>query len=288
MVRKTSMAIAVTVALALAATGAAAQELLTNASVLKLLEAGLPPEAIVAKIKSSPGQFDLSTDQLIVLKNKGVPGSVLAAMLEPKAAAVAELSSDSPDPNVPHYPGVYMFGAQDQRMVRMIATASNQAKTGGTFGYLLTGGIASASIKATIPGQNAKVKSGIRQPVFYMFFDESVPRAMAVGSASVWTSGAGSVTSSPAELSLVRFNEKKGVREARVGSINIAGSKQGVMDKDRIVFETEQVKPGVFKVTPSQPLLPGEYGFIQALSGGNVSGGGGALTARVFDFSIPG
>lgn len=282
-----SMCVAVA-AFLLAASGAMAQETLTNDSVLKLLEAGLPAEAIVAKIKSSPGKFDLSTDQLIALKNKGVPGSVLAAMLEPKAAVAAELSSDSPDPNVPHYPGVYMFGAQDQRMYRMIATASNQAKTGGILGYALTGGIASASIKATIPGQNAKVKSGIRQPTFYMFFDESVPRAMAVGSASVWTGSNGSVTSSPAELSLVRFAEKKGAREARVGSLNIAGSKQGVMDKDRISFETEQVKPGVFKVTPSQPLLPGEYGFIQALTGGNVSGGGGALTARVYDFSIPG
>lgn len=274
-------------ALLLVTSGAAAQEVLTNENVLQLLEAGLPAEAIVAKIKATPGKFDLSTNKLIELKNKRVPGSVLAAMLEPKAAAVAELSADSPDPAVPHYPGVYLFGQQDQRMVRMNATASNQAKTGGLIGSALTFGIASASIKATIPGQNAKIKSGNRQPVFFMFFDESVPRAMTVGSSSVWTSGAGSVTSSPSELSLVRFDEKKGTREARVGSANIAGIKQGVMDKDRIGFDVEQVRPGVFKVTPSQPLPPGEYGFIQSLSGGNVSGGGGALTARVYDFGIP-
>lgn len=285
---KMIMAMAVAGALAFVTTGVAAQEMLTNEAVLKLLDAGLPAEAVVAKIKASPSQFDLSTDQLIALKNKGVPGPVLAAMLEPKAAAATELSMDSPDPAVPHYPGVYMFGPSDQRMYRMLATASNQAKTGGIIGYALTGGIASASIKATIPGQNAKVRSGSAQPVFYMFFDESVPRNLAVGSSSVWTTGAGSVTSSPAELSLVRFTEKKGAREARVGSLNIAGSKQGVMDKDRIAFETEQVRPGVFKVMPSQALPPGEYGFIQALTGGNVSGGGGALTARVYDFSIPG
>jgi hypothetical protein len=265
-----------------------AQETLTNETVIQLLEAGLPAEAVVAKIKSSRSNFDTSTQKLIELKNRGVPGPVLAAMLEPANSGPNELSTDSPDPNVPHYPGVYMFGASDQRMYRMVATASNQAKTGGILGYALTMGIASASVKATIPGAGAKVRTVNAQPVFYMFFDESVPRNLAVGSASVWTTGAGSVTSSPAELSLVRFMEKKGAREARVGSMNIAGAKQGVMDKDRIGFEVEQIKPGVFKVTPSQPLEPGEYGFIQALTGGNVSGGGGAMTARVYDFGVGG
>lgn len=275
-------------ALLLSAATAGAQETLNNDSVLQLLAAGLPAEAVVAKIKSSRGSFDTSTEKLIELKNKGVPGPVLAAMLEPANSGPTELSTDSPDPTVPHYPGVYMFGAGDNRMYRMVATASNQAKTGGILGYALTMGIASASVKATIPGASAKVRTANGQPVFYMFFDESVPRNLAVGSASVWTTGAGSVTSSPAELSLVRFMEKKQAREARVGSMNIAGAKQGVMDKDRIGFEVEQIRPGVFKVTPSQPLVPGEYGFIQALTGGNVSGGGGAMTARVYDFGIGG
>ncbi len=267
---------------------AGAQETLTNDAVVKLLEAGLPAEAVVAKIKASRGTFDTSSETLIALKNKGVPGSVLAAMLEPANTGATELSTDSPDPMVPHYPGVYMFGASDNRMYRIVATASNQAKTGGILGYALTGGIASASIKATIPNPNAKVRTGVGQPVFYMFFDESVPRNLAVGNTSVWVTGAGSVTSAPSELSLVKFGQKKTAREARVGSINIAGSKQGVMDKDRIGFEALQIRPGVFKVTPTQPLVPGEYGFIQALTGGNVSGGGGALTARVYDFGIGG
>jgi|JI81BgreenRNA_FD_contig_121_191979_length_2075_multi_5_in_0_out_0_3 hypothetical protein len=271
-----------------AAVPANAQETLNNEAVIQLLEAGLPAEAVVAKIKASRGNFDTSTQKLIELKNKGVPGPVLAAMLEPANTGPTELSTDSPDPNVPHYPGVYMFGAGDNRMYRMVATASNQAKTGGILGYALTMGIASASVKATIPGASAKVRTANAQPVFYMFFDESVPRNLAVGNASVWTTGAGSVTSSPAELSLVRFNEKKEAREARVGSMNIAGAKQGVMDKDRITFEVEQIKPGVFKVMPSAPLEPGEYGFIQALTGGNVSGGGGAMTARVYDFGVGG
>lgn len=264
----------------------AAQELLTNDSVLALLSAGLPSEAVVAKIKASKGRYDTSTESLISLKNRGVPGPVLAAMLESGTTAVNELSNDSPDPLVPHFPGVYMVDSAGAPMIRLNATASNQAKTGGILGYAFSGGIASISLKASIPGAGSTIRTSNPQPVFYLFFDESVPRNLAVGSVSVWSTGAGSITSSPAELSLVRFMEKKAAREARVGSINIAGSKAGVMDKDRIAFTVENVRPGVFKATPSVPLAPGEYGFIQALTGGNVGGGTGALTARVYDFAI--
>jgi hypothetical protein len=264
----------------------AAIEVVTNETVLKLIGAGLPDQAIIAKIRSSKTNFDLSTDRLIELKTKGVSGPVLAAMLEPAPQAAPEFSADSPDPALPHYPGVYMFGAKDNKMTRMMATSSNQAKTGGIIGYALTMGIASASVKATIPGASAKVQTANPRPVFYLFFDESVPRAMQGSGSSTWTTGNGAITTSPEELSLVRFMEKENAREARVGSMNIAGAKQGVMDKDRIAFESAEVRPGVFKVTPSENLEPGEYGFIQALTGGNVSGGGGAMTARVFDFGV--
>ncbi len=266
---------------------AATVETIDNATVFRLLAAGLPDEAVIAKIRASKPNFDLSTDKLIELKNKGVSGAVMAAMLAPaQAAAPLEFSTDAADLAVPHYPGVYMFGEKDKRMSRMMATSSNQAKTGGILGYALTGGIASASVKATIPGANARIRSATSRPVFYFYFDESVPRGLQSNGPSVWISGAGALTTSPAELSLVRFNEKTNAREARVGSLNIAGAKQGVMDKDRIPFNSELVRPGVFKVVPGIDLPAGEYGFIQSLTGGNVSGGGGALTARLYDFGV--
>jgi hypothetical protein len=279
----------IAVALALGSAAVAqSPEMLNNDSVLRMIAAGIPEQAIVAKIKASPNRFELGTDQLIALKDKGVSGPILAAMLEPVAKAPEELSDTSPDPMVPHYPGVYMFGPESGTMVRLMPTASNQVKTGGLLGYAFTGGIASLSFKALIPGDRARVRAGAARPTFYMFFDESVPRDLIRGDASVWNSGAGSSTVAPDEMSLVRFMDKKGAREARVGSANIAGGKSGVMDKDRITFTSEQVRPGVFKVTVTTDLPPGEYGFIKSLSGGNVAGGGGALTARVFDFGIGG
>jgi hypothetical protein len=78
--------------------------------------------------------------------------------------------------------------------------------------------------------------------------------------------------------------EKNGRREARVGSLNIAGAKTGVMDHDRIAFDYEMVREGVYRVTPKERLQAGQYGFIYALSGGGTAG---AMTARIFDFAIP-
>jgi hypothetical protein len=66
--------------------------------------------------------------------------------------------------------------------------------------------------------------------------------------------------------------------------MNIGGAKTGVMDHDRIAFDYQMVRDGVYKVTLKQPLEAGQYGFIYALTGG---GTGGAMSARIFDFAVP-
>jgi hypothetical protein len=55
---------------------------LTNAEIMKMKEAGLGDQLIIAKIKSSPGKYKLDTDELIALKKAGVSEEVIAAMLQ--------------------------------------------------------------------------------------------------------------------------------------------------------------------------------------------------------------
>lgn len=260
-------------------------ETLSNQSIVTLSATGIGDEAIIAKIKSTNGVYDLSTDQMIALKQKGVSGPVIAAMLASanKAPAAAAMSVDSPDPTVPHPSGVYLLDATAPggRLQRIDATVSNQAKTGGILGYALTSGIASMSVKAAIQNEHARVTARSNQPTFYFFFDESNPASGA--QASAWAAGTAATVTSPNEFTLVRLMSKKGRREARVGSANIGGVKTGVMDKDRLAFDYQVVRPGVYKVTPNDKLALGEYGFIYSLTGG---GGAGAMTARIFDFSV--
>ncbi|MEO8375867.1 MAG: hypothetical protein ABI471_11620 [Sphingomonas bacterium] len=266
----------------------ASAETLNNGTIVTLSQAGLGDEAIIAKIKASGASYDLSTEQIIALKKQGVSGPVIAAMLAAAnpAPVAGALSIDAVDPAVPHAPGVYLLmeGAAPA-MKRIDATVSNQAKTGGFLGYALTSGIASMSIKAAIPGESARTNTTSTRPIFYFFFDESNPDSVRQGTA--WSSGSNATVTSPNEFTLVHLDKKKGRREARVGSVNIGGAKTGVMDKDQIPFDYDMVRPGVFKATPRASLVPGEYGFMFAITGGGGGGfTGGAMTARIFDFSV--
>jgi hypothetical protein len=54
---------------------------LNNQHVLDMVEAGLPPKVLVAKIDRSPGNFDTSPDFLKQLKAAGVHDSIILAMV---------------------------------------------------------------------------------------------------------------------------------------------------------------------------------------------------------------
>jgi hypothetical protein len=262
----------------------AVAETLTNANIIELVKAGLGNDAIVAKIRTTDGHYDLTTNDLIALKDAGVPGDVIAAMIAGRAAPTdspAAMSLTDIDPMKPHPSGVYLIDTAGNRLQRVDPTMSNQAKTGGIFGYALTGGIASMSIKVAISGDAARVAAPTGSPAFYFFFDASNPATSNL--ASSWAAGSAQTVTSPSEFTLIKLTQKRGRREARVGSMNIAGAKTGVMDSDRIAFDYEMVRPGVYKVSPKQPLRPGQYGFIYAIAGGGTAG---AMTARVFDFSV--
>ncbi len=48
-----------------------AQEVMTNQTVVEMVKAGLSERVIVAKIRTSPTNFDVRTDALIALKKNG-------------------------------------------------------------------------------------------------------------------------------------------------------------------------------------------------------------------------
>lgn len=120
-------------ALALIASTSVSAETLTNDAVLALLEAGLGDEVVIAKIKASPSNFELSTETVIALKQRGVSGPVLAAMISASAVpSPTAMSLDSPDPMVPHPSGIYLAGVE--KMTRIESTTTRQARTSGMLG----------------------------------------------------------------------------------------------------------------------------------------------------------
>jgi hypothetical protein len=255
-------------------------EQLTNDTIISLVKAGLGPETVVAKINATKGSYDTSTNALIQLKQAGVPDPVIAAMLNRSKSPVltgAVADNTNPDPMVPHSPGIYVLdGRGAGRMTKIDPTVSNQTKTSNIWGYAFSYGLSSAKLKMVIPNASARVQAVGRRPTFYFYFNQSGPlAAMADFSMSF-----AATTSSPSEFSLVRFDEKKDHREAAVASIGLASFKAGVSDKARVPFTYDDLAPGVFKVSPTADLVPGEYGFIISM------GAGTGMVARIFDFAV--
>jgi hypothetical protein len=56
-------------------------EVLTNASVIKLVRAGFKERTVIAIIHSRPNRFDLDPDRLIEMKHNGVSENIILAML---------------------------------------------------------------------------------------------------------------------------------------------------------------------------------------------------------------
>lgn len=72
---------------------------LTNKDVLDMNKIGLPPEVLVAKIKSSPCNFDTSPQRLQQLKLSGLPDLVILAMVQaPVGQPPRALISGDPPP----------------------------------------------------------------------------------------------------------------------------------------------------------------------------------------------
>ena len=269
------------------AASAALAETLNNESIMSLVKAGLGEDAIVAKIRQSPGKYETTIQDLIRLKKANVPNHVITAMIE--ATPVKPnmpnpvWSTNSGDPMVPHPPGVYFLTDRSEaaKMIAIAPTNSRQTKSGGFWSYALTGGIASMSFKAVVAGSHARTQSTQSKPIFYFYFEQTGQSASSMFAMS-------DTVTAPTEFALIRFEVKKDHREKKVGTYNITGVKSGLAEKDRIPFTYSLLIPGVYEVIPVIDLLPGEYGFVidpTAGSGPSI-GGVGRFNTRVFDFSV--
>ena len=116
-------------------------EVLTNDKVVSLTKAGLTSDIIISKIRASKTNFDTSVDELVRLKNAGVPGETIKAMLEAgtRASSVTTTTgagdvskTDPNDPTAAHEAGIYFFAAQNASgsMIQLEPSLSTQSKSG--------------------------------------------------------------------------------------------------------------------------------------------------------------
>ena len=164
-------------------------------------------------------------------------------------------------------------------LVPLEPTVFSQGKSGGLFASAMTFGLAKAKWKAIVRGARAELRTSIQQPVFHFHFEDKSSGLGNTGGFAGWVASA----SSPNEFVLVQMYEKPDRRELVVGEYNAFGSSTGTRSEDTVPLKIERLAPGVYRVTPTEPLGGGEFCFFYAAGAATLGGG---VTGKPFDFGV--
>jgi hypothetical protein len=259
-----------------------AQNVMNNAEVIALLEAGMPDDVILAAISNAKAhKFDTSAKALITLKNKGASPAVLRAMMNPKSASVPAAtgasgatsagsqlkSTPAPAATVGRNPEevTVVVEGREQQMQYIIPTMRTAVRV---FGF---GG---AATYATLPGTTAQR----RLPGDTIEFIISVPKnAQPQG-----------------YLTLANFAiRNNGTREVGTGSGYLSYS-TGIA-RDRVVPVSHEpltdqrgAREGfvLYRVKPERALVSGEYALVLYTAEVHVAGFFGHNANSFFDFGV--
>src|SRR5262245_30690602 len=242
-----------------AATSLTAQEVLTNDSLIALKKAGLSDSIIISKIKSSQTKFDVSTKGLIGLKNAGMSDQVIEAVVNAGSAPPAA-ATPAPAPAAPAAAAVAP-AASRETIVHLIGAKSVELVPANASMEFSTGFFDSKS-ELVLKGKKATYRIADKKPVFY----------------STWSAN-------DAPLVRLKPGSDHDDRNLKISSGSYApyggGSiKYGVRSEDRIDLEpAEKDARGYYRLTPREPLKPGEYGFV-------LTYGTSGTTGQIYDFGV--
>ena len=254
---------------------------MTNADVLKLVQAKLSDGLIVSKIDASKCAFDTSTDTILKLKSQGASDAVIGAMVScgtppVHTSASTAVPSDPNNPLSPHSPGIYWSqqGTTGEAMTRLEASSYQGSKSSGMFGAAMSMGLKKAKWNARLKGAHAALRIPKPTPVFWFYFPSA---GQGFGQSGLMASA-----SRPEDFVLASMEVHKDSRELAVGQASMLGNSSGVPSQYILAVSVQNVSPGVYKVVPSKPLEPGEYCFVPP--GGTAAFG--MAGGQLYDFEI--
>src|SRR5260221_4795140 len=253
---------------------------LTNADVIKMVQAGLGETVVMTAVRTATRTtFQVDAESLIALKKAGVSDNIAALMLDPKAqtsapapaitapafiAGTPDTRARTDDPNapveIPRDPGVYINVGTSEKphLVALEPTTFSQGKSGGLFTSVMTYGIKKAKWKAVVRSRNANIRVRQSTPTFYFYFEQKSSGLGSSGGFAGWLGGA----TSPNEFVLAKMDVKDKERELVVGEFGGFGSSTGTRSKDTIAFQVEKLSGGVYRCRPTEVLSRGEDPFL--------------------------
>jgi hypothetical protein len=241
---------------------AVAQSVLDNAAVVKMVKAGLGDDTIAAMINTQPGNYTVTPDAMIQLKQAGVSERVINAMIAKASGAPAPASAPAAAPAAPPVDevGVY-FKDKDGKWVEMLPEIVN-FKTGGFLKTLGTDGIVKGDVNGHIAGKTAKIS--LNTPLdFLIYMQDGVE-----------------IT----EYQLLHLHVTGDGREFRSVTGGVIHSSGGAQ-RDEIDFQGTKVAPHTYEILLGPDVKSGEFGFLPpgATSSSNMASGGKMYTFNVIE-----
>lgn len=263
--RKTRTALLLSMLLGFSAftTAALADAPLTNADVLRMVEAKLPESTIVLAIRGSEARFDVAPDALISLSRAGVPAAVVDAMIQKSQGASGTAAAAGGDWNPEE---IVLREDGKETVMRYMPATFRTAARGMGFGGV--------GMYAVLNGAAANLRLSSNRPTFII----AVP-----GNAQP-----------ESYLTLANFAVRRNnTREVSVGGGYMSYS-TGIA-RDRIVqtegkplADQSRAPKGyvLFEISPKSPLPPGEYALITYNSQVKTLGFFASGTDSYFDFGV--
>jgi len=249
-----------------------AQQELDNASIIKMIKAGLSADIVSASVRSQPGHYDLTADGLIALKKAGVTDAVISAMIArssgaanaaaggPADSAAGPLGANGLPAGVDSV-GMY-YKDKDGNWTEMGVEVVN-FKTGGALKHISTVGIVKEDLNGHVGGFHSRLM--LPPPAEFLLY---VPEG-----------------TSPGEYQLIHFRTSSDSREFRALTGGVAHTSGGAA-RDTADFTPKKIAPRLYVITISGESGKGEFGFLPPVdtsTGKSISSSG-----KIYTFSFGG
>lgn len=261
----------------LASPSPAAQETVSNETVVGMFKAGFSEGIVIEKIRTSQNKFDTSLAALTALKEAGVTDSVIRLMINPKAELVSPVVVGG---------GAGMGGGQAAGPVGC------ELPPGAAMAPWMAGTSPAMWYSIGDDGKRVEInyERGTINSVGFAFIRVRLLQLKPVsgplrltGNEVFWS------CINPNDMPLVKFTVDKDDdledqnRETSLGRGSQFSEEISISDEDLVPMTFEKTPQGYFKIRPKNALLKGaEYGFVPQGGGGGPFGFG----ERVYAFGV--
>lgn len=255
----------------------AAQETVTNETVVGMFKAGFSEGIVIEKIRTSSTKFDTSLPALTALKEAGVTDSVIRLMINPKAELISPVAVSS---------GAGMLAGQGPA-----SPIGCELPPGAAMAPWMAGTSPAMWYSNGDDGRRIEInyERGTINTVGFAFIQVRLLQLKPVvgplrltGDEVFWS------CINPNDMPLVKFTVDKDddpedqVRETSLGRGSSFSQEMSISEEDLVPMAFEKTPQGYFKIRPKKALSKGaEYGFVP-------QGGGGmfGLGERVYAFGV--